>query len=259
MNCKSANLFLEIYSYERAVSSFLCAIPVESYAASLKVCSSTVNILGFDCDMTVCAKTLGFVNFDAASCEDRAVAVLNSESEDGAETVCSFHCAVLALHVDADVTELKAENHLNCFAGQAGNFVKLTVLDKRILNHPAATAGQDFVEGKVRIEILFADAAGRHEFYSAVRSTHSFDSCETACCFSREELENFQTTLESCFNVRRIAAAGGDRNALFNTVLDNFYVKTRGNDEFCACSYCTVNLLGCKNSACTDEHFRECL
>ena len=137
--------------------------------------------------------------------------------------------------------------------------IDFLILDEVFLNHPASAAGKDFVAFQIRCNVLCADSAGRHEFYSCVRSRHSFDHCKTARLFSREEFDHFKATFYSLSYFRWSDASRKNGDAFFQTVVYDLRIEARAYDEFCACAHCTVNLLSCENSTCTYAHFREFL
>ena len=153
--------------------------------------------------------------------------------------------------------QLKAQHRHNGFAGQTLDFLKVSFADQVLIYHPAAAAGDDFIKGKIGIQVLGVDAAGGHELHAGIGSRHGFDHIDAAGCFGREELNNVQTQGNCGFHIAGIGRTGRNGNVLGNTVFDNLRIQAGADNEFGAGRNGTVNLLGGQDGACADQHLGE--
>ena len=122
-----------------------------------------------------------------------------------------------------------------------------------LLDHPAAAAGDDLVEGQVGVEVAGTDPAGRDEAQHVIRRRQSLQRRQAADRLGREELQHFEAVFESQCDVRGGGDAGRDRHATFAASIDHAGAAARGDDELGAGRDRGVDLLGRQHRAGADQ------
>lgn len=116
---------------------------------------------------------------------------------------------------------------LSCFCCQFSYFVKCTGFHQIAFDHPASSAAEDFIAGKIFFQVCGIDSSGRHKPHSRIRCSHRFDHRKSSCRFCREEFHHFKPSFYRLRNFGRGNAARKYRNLFFQAVIHNLRIKAR--------------------------------
>ncbi len=195
-----------------------------------------------------------FHTFDIARSENRAVADFFGKAESVAELVRNRLGFPRVRAVDADVHELEVEHLFDSLLAKRGDSVPILGVQKLAGDYPAAAAANDFVIGKIAVDIVRVYAARGHKAHICIGSADGLYVVESARLFRGEELDEVEPELQRLLYFACGGYAGGERYAAVQTVLNDFGVKTGGDAELCARRVSRVRLFAGEHRAGADEH-----
>ena len=107
-------------------------------------------------------------------------------------------CLVVLMRSDSIKYQLFPDSihQFSGLCGQYPDFAEISGFYKIPFHHPASTAAEDLVTGKILRLISCVYSAGRHKLKPHIRCCHRFDHGNSASLLCREEFHNGKTSFD---------------------------------------------------------------